>query len=51
MKKMFRRVNKKFVAIFVPLTAASLIIGGVTPLWTLATLMGVGCIVQRLAQD
>ena len=47
MKNFAKKVSPMYLAIFLPLTAASFAIGGATPSWIIVTTFGVGCIAWR----
>lgn len=50
MKKLFSRVNKKFVAIFFPLSLAYLLIGGAKPMWFIVLALGIGCVIHDMVR-
>ena len=52
MKNFFKKLDKKHLAVFLPLTIAAYLTGGITPMFVIATVTGFGYIAwQVIAND
>ena len=50
MRRIFKRLDKKHLAAFVPLTVLAYAFGGVTPMFLLSVVVGVGYIAWQISE-
>jgi|GEM_PF-2851337 len=51
MKKIFNKIDKKHLAVFLPLTVAAYVVGGISPMFLLAVGAGVSYIIWQVVDN